>query len=37
VEGYVSCDTTPTVAASDSNVSSRTSTPSIETVPWVAS
>ena len=28
---YVSCETTPTVAASDSNVRSRTSTPSIET------
>ena len=34
---YVSCETTPTVAASDSNVSSRTSTPSIATTPCVAS
>ena len=30
---YVSCETTPTVSVSDSNVRSRTSTPSIDTVP----
>ena len=30
---YVSCETTPTAAVSDSNVSSRTSTPSIATRP----
>ena len=34
---YVSCETTPTVEDSDSNVSSRTSTPSMETVPRVPS
>ncbi len=34
---YVSCDTTPTVSASEANVSSRTSTPSTRTAPRVAS
>ena len=34
---YVSCETTPTDAASESNVSSRMSTPSIVTRPLVTS